>query len=264
VFNSTSNLKETLISNHIINQYQALWAIPNITETATRTPFIVTAFLVGLATYFIVFNLDSLVTFGLKYYSRFRKGAIKQMTRDSKNSPPDDKWQKRAQGFNRFEPDRGETRPSEWFILWYTLLYLFGRSISVGDDDGSSYGSEASEFESSSSEESYTENSGSSERSESIDETSQKRPWFSGIRERFRKPEVSPTAESDEQSPPEKPRLLRIYENFREFRTASTTPANEESSENKPWISWPLKWFRKPKNGKEKEGPSTVVVPEVC
>ncbi|EPE25312.1 hypothetical protein GLAREA_01224 [Glarea lozoyensis ATCC 20868] len=242
----------------------ALWAIPNITEAATRTPFIVTAFFVGLATYFIVFNLDSLVTFVLKSYSRFRKGAIKQMTRDSKNSPPNDKWQKRAQGFNRFESDRGETRPSEWYILWYTLLYLFHRSISVENDDGSGYSSETSGSETSESEESSTEDSGSSERSESINEITQKKPWFSGIRERFRKPKVTSTADPDEQSQPEKSLLSMMHQKARVLVSTSTPAGNEESSGDKSWTSWPLKWFRKPKKGKEKGGSSTVTVPEVC
>jgi hypothetical protein len=83
----------------------------------------VTAVFIGLATYFIVFNLDALASLGWTTYSGFRQKRIGQME-------DDDKWQERARGYNRFEPDRGNNKPSEWYILLYCLLHPFGYQYS--------------------------------------------------------------------------------------------------------------------------------------
>ena len=40
----------------------------------------------------------------------------------------DEKWQKQATGYKSFLSDRGKTKLSEWYILLYALLQLFGRS----------------------------------------------------------------------------------------------------------------------------------------
>lgn len=112
---------------------------PNITESSTRTPFIIASFLVGLMTYFIVFNLDSLVFLAAKMYSGVCQACIEQMLTDSKEFPKGDPWQNRAQGFNQFEPDRGRTKPSEWYILWFFLMcYLLGRRLKPGKGTRSS------------------------------------------------------------------------------------------------------------------------------
>jgi len=55
------------------NTLMALWAIPNITDSLTRTPFIIAAILIGFVTYIIVFNLNALVAFGWVTYNSFRK-----------------------------------------------------------------------------------------------------------------------------------------------------------------------------------------------
>jgi hypothetical protein len=39
---------------------KALWAIPDITDSGTRNPFIITAVMVGLATYLTVYNLENI------------------------------------------------------------------------------------------------------------------------------------------------------------------------------------------------------------
>ena len=40
----------------------------------------------------------------------------------------DEEWQKQAKGYKSFLSDRGKTKLSEWYILLYALLHLFGRS----------------------------------------------------------------------------------------------------------------------------------------
>jgi hypothetical protein len=39
---------------------KALWAIPDIADSGTRNPFIITAVMVGLATYVTVYNLENI------------------------------------------------------------------------------------------------------------------------------------------------------------------------------------------------------------
>jgi hypothetical protein len=41
----------------------ALWAITNITDSATRSPFITTSILVALLTLLVTFNLDTIFRF---------------------------------------------------------------------------------------------------------------------------------------------------------------------------------------------------------
>ncbi|KAG8530501.1 uncharacterized protein KY384_005004 [Bacidia gigantensis] len=104
----------------------ALWAIPNITQPSTRTPFIIAAVLVGFFTYFVVFNLDGLISLGWTAYSGFRGNRIEQMSTD-------EGWQKRAQSYRSFQPDKGKTKDSEWYILLYALLHPFRRSRGLED-----------------------------------------------------------------------------------------------------------------------------------
>jgi hypothetical protein len=87
----------------------------------------------------IVFNLVALVSLGWESYARFRKIQIRQMRKDTKYFPADDIWQRRAKAYNSFQPDRGSTRPSEWYILLYSLRRIFGQSLKPETlrDDGS-------------------------------------------------------------------------------------------------------------------------------
>lgn len=178
------------------------------------------------------------------------------MTKDSKNSPRNDTWRKRAEGYNRFEPDRGKTRPSEWFIMWYLLLYFFGRSIKVekakgedGDDDSREDGWSASEYETSSSSSSFEEDS---EASGSFAESSRKKAWISWVRKRFKKSEATSASASVVES------IQRVRERSPQFRTDSALASNEEPSQDKSWVSWLRRLFRKAENDREKRGPSTV------
>ncbi|TGO44491.1 hypothetical protein BOTNAR_0812g00010 [Botryotinia narcissicola] len=127
----------------------ALWAIPNITSSGTRSPFILTTILVGFVTYMIVFNLGNIVKQSRRVYEPYRLGVIKQICKQS----PDDKeswradehasssfrcarrvnplndldseWEKRAQRFESiFGPKRGDGEPSEWWIPIYSMAII--------------------------------------------------------------------------------------------------------------------------------------------
>lgn len=103
------------------DEYKALWAIPNITDTSTRTPFIIAAVLIAFVTYMIVFNLNALVAFGWTTYDGIRKKCIQKMN----GYPPKTNWKNLGHRFKRFEPDRGSDKPSEWYILKYCISHPF-------------------------------------------------------------------------------------------------------------------------------------------
>lgn len=42
------------------------------------------------------------------------------------NERDESKWRDLGRRFKRFDPDRGSTKPSDWYILLYWLLYPFG------------------------------------------------------------------------------------------------------------------------------------------
>jgi len=97
----------------------SLWAIPNITDSSTRTPFIIAAALVGFVTYMIVFNLNTVASLGWAIYSGLREHSIRQMGNESTEQT----WGKLGQRFKRFEPNQGSTKPSDWYILLYCVLH---------------------------------------------------------------------------------------------------------------------------------------------
>ena len=66
----------------------------------------------------IVFNLNALVAFGWTTYNGVRRKCIQKMTEH-------EIWEKLGRRFNRFEPDRGNDKPSEWYIVLYCILHLF-------------------------------------------------------------------------------------------------------------------------------------------
>jgi hypothetical protein len=73
----------------------------------------------GFVTYMIVFNLNALVAFGWATYDGFRKKCIQKMNENSESKT----WKERGRRFNRFEPDRGTDKPSEWYILLYCIFH---------------------------------------------------------------------------------------------------------------------------------------------
>ncbi|KAF7937244.1 uncharacterized protein EAE98_001558 [Botrytis deweyae] len=108
----------------------ALWAIPDITSSSTRSPFILTTILVGFVTYMIVFNLGNIVKQSTRVYEPFREGVIKQICKQSADDkevwqPDESEWDKRAQRFeSTFGPKRGDGEPSEWWISIYSMTII--------------------------------------------------------------------------------------------------------------------------------------------
>ncbi|KAH6869568.1 hypothetical protein B0T10DRAFT_418339 [Thelonectria olida] len=98
----------------------ALWAIPNITDGATRIPFILAAFVVGFVTYAVVFNLGNIAGILGKLYSGYRARLLRQMEEDGIPS-----WQERRKQFEEFPPNQEQKIPSEWWIFAYQMRRLF-------------------------------------------------------------------------------------------------------------------------------------------
>lgn len=100
----------------------ALWAIPNITDSVTRDPFILTTVIVGFVTYMIVFNLGNIVNQSKGIYEPYRSKVIKQA---SGKSSDDSKWKKRTEMFeSTFSPKKGDGEPSEWWIPIYSVIII--------------------------------------------------------------------------------------------------------------------------------------------
>jgi hypothetical protein len=68
----------------------------------------------------VVFNLNALVSFGWATYSGLREHSIQQM---KQNYSAKQKWGKLGRRFKRFEPKRGSSKPSDWYILLYCVLH---------------------------------------------------------------------------------------------------------------------------------------------
>ncbi|KAM0168178.1 hypothetical protein ACHAPF_011254 [Botrytis cinerea] len=97
----------------------ALWAIPNITDSGTRNPFITTSIIVGFVTYMIVFNLGNIANHCTRLYEPYRTSVIKHMGSDNTTKS---KWEKLTKKFeSSFGPKRSDGEPSEWWILIYSI-----------------------------------------------------------------------------------------------------------------------------------------------
>lgn len=101
----------------------ALWAIPNITDSATRNPFVITATVVGLATLVVTFNLDIIV--GL-YYDQ-RANLVKEMRLD-------DSWKELGTKLQGSSPNR-RTPPDWWLAVYliHKLMRVVGKKGRKGD-----------------------------------------------------------------------------------------------------------------------------------
>ena len=85
------------------------------------TSLSITATIVGLSTYFIVFNLDHIVHLYQDIYRAFLHHTVGPMKSDANHV-----WAERARDFEKFSNPRGaEHKPSDWRLLQYSLLRIF-------------------------------------------------------------------------------------------------------------------------------------------
>jgi hypothetical protein len=78
--------------------------------------------IVAMATYIIVFNLNSMVKSAQTRYLRFKGNIVEEMVRD-KHTP----WVETGHRFNGYKPRNTpkESHPSEWWILAYQTRKIF-------------------------------------------------------------------------------------------------------------------------------------------
>ncbi|PCH05679.1 Hypothetical protein PENO1_021120 [Penicillium occitanis (nom. inval.)] len=96
----------------------AIWAIPNIADSDTRNPFIITSVIVGFITLLISFNLENITTLGWRLYEGWRTTVVKDM-----QFVDDDLWRERG---NRLESinNPSSSLPSEWWLVGYWFWRL--------------------------------------------------------------------------------------------------------------------------------------------
>jgi hypothetical protein len=92
---------------------QALWAIPDITESGTRNHFVITSTIVGLITLFVAFNLENIAGSTGKLYYCWRDMVVEDMQDNNR-------WKERGEELRHLGPTR--RTPSEWWLLGY-LMY---------------------------------------------------------------------------------------------------------------------------------------------
>ncbi|EED14695.1 ankyrin repeat-containing protein, putative [Talaromyces stipitatus ATCC 10500] len=102
----------------------AIWAIPNITESDTRNPFIITSVIVGFVTLFISFNLDNIAGLVQKLYRYWRKRLVQDMENDNHY------WRERGEELGADGPSSSPT-PSDWLLLGYLIHRLVDKSQGI-------------------------------------------------------------------------------------------------------------------------------------
>lgn len=98
---------------------QAIWAIPNILDSNTTRSFIGTSIVVGVATYTVVLNLDTLASKVRKHYDAQKRKVIQQM-----QTEPQLDWRKLGERFEEFKPLMEKRVPSEWWICIFIIRRL--------------------------------------------------------------------------------------------------------------------------------------------
>jgi hypothetical protein len=84
-------------------------------ESNTRNPFIITACLVGLVTFIVVFNLGNIAGLVGEVYHRHRTRLLEKMGNDSNEG-----WRNRRDQFGEYNPNV-ERKGSEWVIIGYQI-----------------------------------------------------------------------------------------------------------------------------------------------
>ncbi|KAF7888903.1 hypothetical protein EAF00_009203 [Botryotinia globosa] len=103
--------------------FDALWAIPNIQESSTKVPFIITACIVGAITYAIVLNMDFISQKIDANYNPQRQKLVVHMQKDNSEW-----WQETGKEFEVFKPTSESKVPTEWWTPISLIGKIFRRS----------------------------------------------------------------------------------------------------------------------------------------
>lgn len=99
----------------------SLWSTTN---TFSWTNLAITMVLLSFFTYVFTFNLERLVRHAHDLYTSYKRHIVDRMGADL--GVQSSAWADRAKRFDVFEPDRRSTKPTDWYVLWASVL-LAGR-----------------------------------------------------------------------------------------------------------------------------------------
>jgi hypothetical protein len=102
---------------------QSLWSTTNTFKNLDNAMLFVVMVIVGLVTYSIVFNLNNIAQSIFNRYDYLKKGLISRMKYD------DESWRELSRRFDGFRPQRLNTTPSEWWILWYIVVLPYKQAM---------------------------------------------------------------------------------------------------------------------------------------
>lgn len=95
---------------------ESLWSTSSV-FSFTNLAIVMT--IISLFTYLTVFNLERFVRNSHSVYAMYRRNIVERMNADLG-------WEDRAKRFDAFEPDRRSNKPTDWYVLWASVL-LFSR-----------------------------------------------------------------------------------------------------------------------------------------
>jgi len=97
---------------------KSIWSVNNTLFSLKALTIV--SILVGLGTYVIVFNIDNLVGFSSRVYSRHKLKLVEQM-----KNHPDKRWSEHGKRFGIFRPKQERIKPTEWMIALFILHKMF-------------------------------------------------------------------------------------------------------------------------------------------
>ncbi|KAE9366544.1 hypothetical protein N431DRAFT_349848, partial [Stipitochalara longipes BDJ] len=120
---SASGVMESRASTRLNENIKLLtfsvWSVNN--TIFSLKALVIVAILVGLSTYLLIFNLNNVVEFCSRVYSKRKFLLIELMQNDL-----DKKWKETGQKFTSFQPKQEKRKPSEWMLVLFVFHKAFG------------------------------------------------------------------------------------------------------------------------------------------
>ena len=99
---------------------QSVWSVNN--AIFSLKALVIVSILVGISTYLLVFNLNNVVEFCSRVYSKRKLLLIELMQKDL-----DKEWKETGQKFTSFQPKQEKRKPSEWMLVLFVFYKVFSR-----------------------------------------------------------------------------------------------------------------------------------------
>lgn len=105
----------------LLTTSKSLWSI---NDSFPRTPLVYTIIIVALATYLIMFNINTLVVLAGRTYAAHKRTLVRAMKHD--RGAHSTVWRERGRRFEVFRPHaqhHERLQPSEWLVPLYAALH---------------------------------------------------------------------------------------------------------------------------------------------